>query len=112
MRNLLPDLVASIFNLPRLDLLKVLKEIIQKNKHNKQLGRVWARELIHKTSLASLIPLNKEKKVVEEIASELDELYDTILEALEQAVHERRSVFDNLFDPAADTTTESTTEKE
>jgi len=112
MRNLLPDLVASLFNLPRLDLLKVLKELVQKNKRDQELGRAWAKQLIHKTSLASLIPLDKEKRIVEEIADQLDELYDSILEALEQAVQERRPVFDHLFDPTSDTTATSPLEKE
>jgi len=112
MRNLLPDLVASLFNLPRLDLLKVLKELVQKNKRDQELGRAWAKQLIHNTSLASLIPLDKEKRIVQEIADQLDELYDSILEALEQAVQERSSVFNHLFDPAADSTTNSTSEKE
>ncbi|MEN6474836.1 MAG: polyhydroxyalkanoate synthesis regulator DNA-binding domain-containing protein [Syntrophaceae bacterium] len=112
MRNLLPDLVASLFNLPRLDLLTVLKDLVRKNKRDQQLGRAWAKKLIHETSLASLIPLDKEKRIVEEIADQLDDLYDTILEALEQAVQERGSVFNHLFDPASDATTTSTSEKE
>jgi polyhydroxyalkanoate synthesis repressor PhaR len=110
MRSLLPDLVASLFNLPRLDLLKVLKELIQKNKHDKQLGKAWARQLIHKTSLASLIPLNREKGIVEEIAKELDDLYDSILEKLEQTVKDRRSAFDSLFN--SDAAPETSPEKE
>jgi|GEM_PF-1424690 polyhydroxyalkanoate synthesis repressor PhaR len=112
MRNLLPDLVASLFNLPRLDLLKVLKEMVQKNKHDKELGRVWAKQLIHRTSLASLIPLNREKRIVEEIAKELDDLYDTILEKLEQAVKDRRSAFDSLFNSGTDTAPETSPERE
>lgn len=112
MRYILPDLIASLFNLPRLDLLNVLKELVQKNKHDKQLGRAWALQLIHKTSLASLIPLNREKKIVEEIAKELDGLYDSILQKLEQAVKERRPGFDSLFSSAADTSSKTPTEKE
>jgi flagellin-specific chaperone FliS len=90
----------------------VLKELVQKNKRDQELGRAWAKNLIHNTSLASLIPLDKEKRIVQEIADQLDDLYDTILEALEQAVQERGSVFNHLFDPTADTTSTSTSEKE
>jgi len=112
MLNLLPDLVASLFNLPRLDLLAVLKELVRKNKRDQELGQAWAKRLIHETSLASLIPLDREKRIVQEIADKLDELYDSILEALEQAVQERGPVFNHLFDPAADATTTSTSRKE
>jgi polyhydroxyalkanoate synthesis repressor PhaR len=112
LRKMLPDLVAWVFNLPRLDLIKVLKEIIRKNKHDKELGRAWAKQLIHKTSLASMIPLDKERKIVDEIATELDDLYDTILEALEEAVQERGSIFDKLFNPTTETTTKPTGERE
>jgi polyhydroxyalkanoate synthesis repressor PhaR len=93
-RNILPDIVASIFDLPQLDLVKVLKELIQKNKHTGDLGRVWAQRVVNETSLASLIPVNMEKKIVIEIAGQLDSLYMTILEALEKAVQNRTSIFE------------------
>ena len=93
-RNILPDFVASLFNLPQLDLVKVLKELVQKNKYDSELGRAWAMKVIHETSLASLIPLNKEKEIVAEIAGQLDNLYSTILESMEKAVQSRSSIFD------------------
>ena len=93
-RNVLPDFVASLFNLPQLDLVKVLKDLVQKNKYDNELGRAWARKVIHETSLASLIPLNEEKKIIEEIADQLDNLYKTILESLKKAVQDRSSIFE------------------
>lgn len=110
--NLLPDLVASFLNLPRIDMLAVLKDLVRKNQRDKELGRAWAKQLIHETSLASLIPLDKEKPIVEEIALQLDKLYETLLEALEQAVQERGPLFDNLFDDDSRSATESKHPKE
>lgn len=114
-RSLLPDLVTWVFNLPRLDLMKVLKELVRKKKHDKDFSRTWALKMIHETSLASLIPLDKEKKIVDELAAELNDLYEELLEALEQSMQNRLTLFDALFSPGMDSSRKSsstTPEKE
>lgn len=93
-RTIMPDLVASIFNLPQINLVNVLKDLIQKNRHKGELGRAWAQKVVHETSLGALIPVNMEKKIVAEIAGQLDELYKTILGSLEEAVKNRRSIYE------------------
>ncbi|HQP32302.1 MAG TPA: hypothetical protein PLB81_13325, partial [Deltaproteobacteria bacterium] len=95
--TLLPDLIASVFKLPRLDLSKAMRELIQHTKQDKELGRAWARRLIHDSRLSGMVAADQEALVVEEIAERLDDLYDNLLEALEKAVQERVSVFDRLF---------------
>lgn len=94
LRSVVPDIVASIFDLPQIDLLKELKNLIQKNKPNGELGKIWAQKVIHETSLASLIPVNMERKIVAEIADQLEDLYRQILETLEQAVKNRGSIYE------------------
>lgn len=94
LRNIVPDIVATILDLPQIDLVKVLTDLIRKNKNDSDLRRVWARKVVRETSLGSMIPVNMERKIVAEIANQLEDLYRTILAAMEDAVKDRSSIYE------------------
>ena len=114
-RNIVPDIVATIFNLPQIDLVTVLIDLIRKNKTDGDLRQVWARKVVRETSLGSMIPVNMEKKIVAEIANQLEDLYRTILTALEKAVKDRSSIYeiyDNILKAMESALEESETPSE
>lgn len=115
LRNIVPDIVATIFDLPQIDLVDVLVDLIRKNKTDGDLRLVWARKVVRETSLGSMIPVNMERKIVAEIANQLEDLYRTILSALEKAVKDRRSIYeiyDNILEAMEKTLEENETAAE